>query len=184
MKFTESLKSSFGRRKLSKEIEPVRIRKGFNFHSAQSVVLIYVDSDESYFKRLKKYAAYLKANFNIKKVNLLGYVDHPEKYIPIWQQRALEIDFFCKSDLNWHLRPVKQVKKFLEEEYDILIDFSEGECVPLNFLLKESKAHMKVGLKGSTAEKFCDFIIDLGDDVDTARFVEQLNLYLSNPQIK
>jgi len=43
---------------------------------------------------------------------------------------------------------------------------------------------MKVGLKGSAAEKYSDFIIDMSNQFGIAKYVEQLNLYLSNPHIK
>lgn len=173
-----------GKRALAKEIEPVRLRQGFNFYSAKRVAFLYVDSDEDFFKKMKQYAAFLKTNYGIKTVNMLGFVDRPEKQAPAWQQHILESDFFTKSDLNWYLRPVQRASNFTVEDYDILIDFSGGETVPLNFVLKESKAHMKVGLKGSYAERYCDFIIDMGSRLGMAQFVEQLNLYLSNPHIK
>ncbi len=184
MKIVKSLKSAIGKRKLTKETEPVRLRQGFNFYSAKRVAFLYIDSDEDFFQKIKQYASYLKANYGIKTVNMLGFVQRGEKQIPAWQQHVLESDFFTLNDLNWYHRPVKQVSNFVVEDYDILIDFSGGETVPLNFVLKESKAHMKVGLKGSGAERYYDFIIDMGNQFGIAKFVEQLNLYLSNPHIK
>ncbi len=184
MEVFKLLKSAMGKRALAKEIEPVRIRQGFNFYSAKRVAFLYVDSDEDFFHKIKQYATYLKSSYGIKTVNMMGFVERKEKQVPTWQQHVLESDFFTLNDLNWYHRPVKQVANFVVEDYDILIDFSGGETVPLNFVLKESKAHMKVGLKGSGAEKYCDFIIDMGQQFGIAKFVEQLNLYLSNPHIK
>lgn len=184
MNILRGLKQFVGKRMLAREIEPVRIKQGSNFSTAQRVAIIYQDSDEDFFKRIKQYATFLKNTYSIKSVNILGFVDKRPNQIPVWQQHVLESDFFSREDLNWYLRPTKRTANFTVEDYDILIDFSGGEKLPLNFVLKESKAHMKVGIKGSQAEKYCDFIIDMGDKFGIAQFVEQLNLYLSNPKIK
>jgi hypothetical protein len=148
------------------------------------VAFLYLDSDEDFFKTLKKYAKYLKENFNIKSVMIMGFVDQPDKKLPIWQQHKLESDFFSRSNLNWHLKPVTGVKKFLEEDFDILIDFSGGNVLPLNYLLKESKAKMKVGALGSRAARNCDFILNMGNQYGADKYIVQLNAYLSNPKIK
>lgn len=169
---------------LLRENEPARNKHGSNYHSAKRIAFLYLDSDEEFFKNIKKYATYLKNSFGVKSVHMMGYVDRQEKYAPIWQQHVLESDFFTRDDLNWYLKPIKRVQNFINEEFDILIDFSDGDNLPLNFVLKESKALMKVGQKGATAERYCDFIIDMGNSTGIAKYVEQLNSYLSNPLIK
>lgn len=98
----------------------------------------------------------------LKSVFALGYVDVETKKIPIWQNQKLESEFFTREDLNWQMRPVKNVSKFINEDFDILVDLTSGKNLPLNFLVKESKAAMKVGVKGSTAERYYDLIIDMG----------------------
>lgn len=180
----QRLKKTLGVRLYHKEVEPLRLRKGFNFHSAERVAFIYLDSDETFFKSLKKYAKYLKENFNIKSVMMMGFVDEPDKKIPIWQQHKLETDFFSRVNLNWYLKPVSGVKNFLEEDFDILIDFSGGNSLPLNYVLKESVAKMKVGALGSRAARNCDFILNMGNQFGADKYIVQLNAYLSNPKIK
>ncbi len=180
----QRLKKTLGVRLYHKEVEPLRLRKGFNFHSAERVAFIYLDSDEDFFKTLRKYAKYLKENFNIKSVMMMGFVDEPDKKIPIWQQHKLETDFFSRVNLNWYLKPVSGVKIFLEEDFDILIDFSGGNSLPLNYVLKESIAKMKVGALGSRAARNCDFILNMGNQFGADKYIIQLNAYLSNPKIK
>lgn len=184
MKLGRKIKESFGARMLHREVEPLRLRKGFNFNSAESVGIIYKDTDEEFFKNLREYSAYLKSHFNIRSVFLLAYVDEPEKRIPSWQQHKLELDFFTRQHLNWHQRPIEVVEKFVNQDFDILIDFSGGNVLPLNFILKESRAKMKVGMRGTRAERYCDFILNMGEQFGMTKFVEQLNAYLSNPKIK
>lgn len=169
---------------LHQEVEPVRLRKGFNFNSAESVGILYKDTDEAFMNKLKEYASYLKSNFNISKVILLGFVDEPEKKIPAWQKHSMEFGFFSRQQLNWHQRPISGVADFIEQDFDILIDFSGGNVLPLNFVMKESRAKMKVGMRGTRTERYCDFILNMGNQFGMDKFVEQLNAYLSNPRIR
>jgi len=184
MSIMKRIREFFGSRILRAEEEPVRIRTGSNFHSADRVAIIYRDMDETFFKDLRDYAKYLKENFKIKSVYLLAFVDEPEKKIPAWQQHKLELEYFTRNDLNWHLRPVTNADIFVKEDFDILIDFSGGNVVPLNFILKESASRMKVGMRGTRAERYCDLMIDMGNQFGVAKYVEQLNSYLSNPKIR
>lgn len=184
MKLLRKLKTAFGIRVLHAEVEPVRIRKGFNFNSAESVGIIYLDRDEEFYKKLHEYAGYLKNEFGIKTVSLLGFVDEPEKKIPAYQQHKLDGEFITRLNLSWNQRPATGVENFTSSDFDILIDFSDGNVLPLNFILKESRAKMKVGMRGRRAERYCDFILNLGEEVSADIFVTTLNAYLSNPKIK
>ncbi|MDZ4823075.1 MAG: hypothetical protein SH856_06425 [Flavobacteriales bacterium] len=184
MKLINTIKYLSGKRALKKEREPVRNRKGCNFNSADRVAILYRDQDESFFKKVKAYAKYLKEQFGIKSVHALAFVDQTIKKLPVYQSRKLEFDFFSREDLNWQMRPIHNVKNFLDQEFDILLDLSGGDIVPLNFVLKESKAGMKVGLKHSRSEKFCDLTIDMGAQTGLDKFIDQINRYLSNPNLQ
>lgn len=184
MKLVRKIKQAAGGRFLRNEAEPKRERRGSNFNSAQRIGILYQDVDEPYFNKVKNYAKFLKDEFDIKSVICLGYVDEVKKKLPAWQLQKLELNFFSREDLNWHYKPVQNVATFLQEDFDMLIDLSGGNVVPLNYVMKESKARMKVGLKGSRTERYCDFLLNMGEAPSTDKFIEQLNLYLSNPKIK
>jgi hypothetical protein len=184
MKLPKRVRQIVGSRILRNEVEPVRLRKGFNFNSADKIGIIYLDQDEAFYKEIIGYSNFLKSNFNISKVMLLAFVDEIEKKIPAWQSHKVDAAFFTRKNLNWHMRPVSGIENFVEDDFDILIDFSGGNSLPLNFILKESKAKMKVGLRGTRAERYCDFILNMGNQFGVSNFVEQLNSYLSNPKIR
>ncbi len=184
MKFVENIKLSAGRRALGKMEEPRRQRAGSNFHDAQSVGILYADSDERYFNKIKAFAKYLKDKFGVRHIKCVGFVNESSKNLPIWQSMKLEFEYFTKDDLNWYLRPVQNVSKFIKEDFDILIDLTNGDYIPLNFIFKESKAKMKVGLRDSLAARQCDLMIDLGDNPTIDKYLQNLDMYLSNPQIK
>lgn len=184
VRIRKKIKEFAGRRLLKKESEVLRIRKGSNYHAANSIGLLYKDTDESFFKAIRKFAKTLKEKYNVQYVAALGFIDDAEKNIPVWQQQKLEFEYFTRDDLNWHLKPMKNVQKFAKQPFDILIDFSGGNVVPINYVLKSSVAGMKVGVRGVKAEKYCDFVIDMQNQFGMEKYVEQLNLYLSNPNIK
>jgi hypothetical protein len=184
MKMIRRIKQSFGSRMLRSEAEPARQRMGFNFNSAERIGILYSDVDEPHFNKVRSYAKFLKDEFGIKSVRALGFIDEINKRLPVWQSQKLEFEYFTRDDINWHFKPVQNVETFIQDDFDILIDLSSGNDVPLNFVLKESKAHMKVGRKGSKAERYCDFIMNMGDDTGMEKFIVQLNTYLSNPKIK
>jgi len=184
MKFVEKIKLSAGRKALGKMEEPRRQRAGSNFHDAQSVGILYADSDERYFNKIKAFAKYLKDKFGVRHIKCVGFVNESSKNLPIWQSMKLEFEYFTKDDLNWYLRPVQNVSKFIKEDFDILIDLTNGDHIPLNFIFKESKAKMKVGLRDSLAARQCDLMIDLGDNPTIDKYLQNLDMYLSNPQIK
>jgi hypothetical protein len=184
MKIAKSIKYSIGRKMLRKELDAVRLRKGYNFNSAQSIGIIYHDVDEAFYKAIKEYAQFLKATFEVKTVKMLGYVDEVAKRIPPYQQHALDAEYFAKEDLNWYGKPAQGIENFINEDFHILLDFSGGSTLPLNYVLKESRACMKVGVKGTMGERYCDLIIDMGQVTGIDKFVAQLNQYLSNSKIR
>ena len=184
MKAVQNIKEIAGRRALRKEPEPNRIRCGGNFNSAQHIGILYIDSDESHYNFIRNYAKLIKENFGVKNVTALGFVNEPSKRIPVWQSQKLEFGFFTKDDLAWNLKPVQNVEKFVAIDFDILIDLSGGNNLPLNFILKQNKAKMKVGMHGTKGEKYYDFLLNMNANASLDKFAEQLNMYLSNPKIK
>ncbi len=184
MKFIQSIKERLGIRFLHREPEPNRERRGYNFNSATRIGVLYLDSDESFYNQIRFYARQLKERFDVKSVICLGYVNEGKKKFPSYQVQKLELNYFAKEDLNWHLKPLQNVESFLREDFDILLDLSGGNSVPLNYVLKESKARMKVGLRGTKGERYYDFLLNMGTNATTEQMMEQLNMYLSNPKIK
>jgi hypothetical protein len=82
------------------------------------------------------------------------------------------------------LRPVQNVSNFTKQDFDILIDLTQGEHIPINFIFKESKAKMKVGLSDSLTSVQSDLLLNLGDNPTIEQYLQNLDVYLSNPQIK
>lgn len=179
-----NLRQRVGRIRLSREPEAARLRGGTNFTRAARIAILYLDSDERAFNRVKAYAKSIREKYGTQSIMVLGYVDATEKQIPVWQQRKLEYDYITRDDLNWYLRPSRHISGFLERDYDLLIDLSGGDVLPLVFVLKASRAAMKVGRADSTCAPYCDLTLQVDESSSPEQFIQQLNSYLSNTQIK
>jgi hypothetical protein len=179
-----NIKAVAGKVALKKVREPERVRKGSNFTNAERIAFVYIDSDETFFKQIKNFTRQLKTDYNIRNVMALGFIDSKAKDIPVWQNQKLEFEYFTREDLNWKMKPGSRVRKFVEEDFDILIDLTDGKSLPLNFVIRESRACMKVGRKGSRVEKVYDLIFDMGQKDALDSYLDQLKKYLSKPQIQ
>ena len=169
---------------LKKISEPVRIKQAFNFDNAVSIGILYQDDDERLYNKIRAFAKELKEKHNVKNIRALGYVPVKEKMLPIWQSQKLEFGYFTQDDLNWHRRPVTRVTAFRNEDFDILIDLSEGNVLPILYLFKESKAKMKVSVQSSQAEKFSDFMLIMKPPFNFEQYLQQLKLYLGNTALR
>ncbi len=184
MKIVQQVKQKAGFQMLKKISEPVRIKHAFNFDTAKNIGILYQDDDERLYNKIRAFAKELKEKHQVKNVRALGYVPAKEKMLPIWQSQKLEFGYFTQDDLNWHRRPVTRVTAFRNEEFDMLIDLSDGNILPLLYLFKESKAKMKISMQSSSAEKFADFMLIMKPPFVFDQYLSQLKIYLGNNALK
>jgi len=153
-------------------------RQVVNFHRAQKVGLLFESTSEHMFILIKKYVAYLREEHGINNVKALGFVDGKEE--PIYHRHDLFFDYFTKKEITWNGQPKSDaVRNFVEEDYDILIDCTKGECTPLNFVAVDSKAAFKVGRIGDFDDHY-DLVIQLDENSTFDKYVAQVNHFLSN----
>jgi hypothetical protein len=76
------------------------------------------------------------------------------------------------------------VRNFNLQQFQIIIDLTDGSCIPINYLIRSNRAAMKIGLRGGISESCYDFMIDLGETFNLNEYVKQIEHYLSNPKIK
>jgi hypothetical protein len=184
MKIVRDIRHSAGMRMLRRERDAIRHRAGYNFHSAERVAVLYKEDGESHYKYVRDFCASLKSRFGIKTAFMMGFVDLPLRQSPTWQQHKLEADFFSRTDLNWHMKPGAAVRNFNLQQFQIIIDLTDGSCIPINYLIRSNRAAMKIGLRGGISESCYDFMIDLGETFNLNEYVKQIEHYLSNPKIK
>ena len=136
-----------------------RHRQGVNLREAQNMLILYTEENEAKFKLVRDIAQFVKKEFGVKHVMRLAYVDKESKQIPAWHMRKLEGDFFCKSDLNWFGKTVRNVGAIVNEPYDVLIHFDPDQSVPLDFVVMNSKSKLKVSNHSKWRTKDYDILL-------------------------
>ncbi len=107
--------------------------------------ILYKERDHDFYRKIKDIAKYFQDELGVNRVSMLSYVDENLKRTPGWLVKKLDSGYFCKSDLNWYGKPIKEIEAFTEVEFDILFDLELEPILPLKHVLNMSMAQMKVG---------------------------------------
>ncbi|MCA1761722.1 MAG: hypothetical protein ABR574_06670 [Cryomorphaceae bacterium] len=184
MKFIDDIRAYFGRKLLKSKLKDDRRPAVHNFDDARSVAILYREKGESFYILVKQYVKYLREEHGIRNILALCYIDD-KKQVPYWHVHRLKFDFFTGGDVDWRFHPnCDQVKNFNKEEFDILIDFEKDPCLPLRFVLAESKARFKVGYYNEENEPFYDMMINAGSEETFDEYISQVNHYLKRINTK
>ena len=145
-----------------------------NINQANSFGIICVIKDEKDYKKIIGLIKYLKGEFGIRNVKALAY--YPKKDNPHFLQSRLGFDFFNIKDINWFCLPnTVTTRNFINENYDILLDVTDGEFIPQKFILHYSKSALKVGTFSKTNKPYLDLMIDF----KSKDFQENINQVVS-----
>lgn len=129
-------------------------RRFVNYSAASDFILLFDDSDVTP-DYIEKVVAGLKKEG--KKVSAFVYTSQkvlPESSLP-------EIVFFNKKMINLFQKPQKELlEKMKSKKYDILIDLSLNQVIPLLYMSLYADAPLKVSSKLLPVELF-DFILDI-----------------------
>jgi len=174
----DGIKNKIGSYLLSKEIQKEHRVVVQNLEEATKVGIVYYVKDERAFKRVKNYVRKLKDEQGISKIMALGYF--PGNDQPVYLDSRLNYDYFNNKDLNWYGRPQgNTVQNFISEEYEILIDLSLEDMLPLQFIMTKSKARFKVGRLSPTNQKINDMLIDMAGVQSLGQYIQQVDHYLT-----
>ncbi len=139
---------------------------------ATSVGLVCEITDEDSYKAIFKIFSGLQQSG--KNVHLIGYID--EKFVPFYCLQQLSADYFCKKQLNWYGEPnMVQVQDFINEKFDILLDFNYRYHIPVDFILSTSAAKFIIG----SCKEYTD-VYDLMLQTESgnySQFVSSVNIY-------
>ena len=110
----------------------------------------------------------------------LSLLEH-KKIVDLLSSLQIETDKI-KSDLDmYNFGNSKEVKDFIKQDFEILIDFSR-ECInPIKHVVASSKSGLKIGRHSEESEKYFDFMVDMDKTAPISQFIKQVNTFLKNP---
>ena len=146
-----------------------------SFNDAKKIGMLYDATEESDYEIVKQYVKLLRGDH--QEVLALGYVDRKE--LSRNQFSQLGLDFFTKKNLKWDMIPDSlEVKNFIKEPFDILINLNEGNCFPLNYITAMSKARFRIGRYNKNHIHNFDMMIDAGNSTSLSNFIKEADRYL------
>ena len=140
----------------------------------------YLDNDQTY----SVVSSFVKSlqDKNIK-VKAMGYVR--DKYLTQRYLPKISFDFFYGKDLNWLDKPGgSYVKDFLHDEFDIFIDLTMEDQLPIRYISARARARFKVGRYCENNKDIFDMLIKLEEGAGIDRLINEINHYLTiiNPR--
>ncbi|MBI2968006.1 MAG: hypothetical protein HYY40_09355 [Bacteroidetes bacterium] len=176
MSFLRDIKLLFGnlvyRNRLAKS---KRTRKVYNFDQAHSIGIIYDATDKDNYEKVKAFVQYLKDQK--KQVRSLGYFS--TRYPGYIFHPKLEFSSFSVKNVNFFLIPGGiEVRNFMNEEFNILIDLNMNNSFPLQYICGLSKANFKVGITGNGHDIY-DMMIHIEKKKTLENLLDQVKKYLN-----
>jgi hypothetical protein len=135
----------------------------------------YLDNDQTY----SVVSSFVKSLQDKQiKVKAMGYVR--DKYMTQRYLPKMTFDFFYEKDLNWFHRPGgNYVKDFLNEEFDIFIDLTIEEQMPIQYISGKANARFKVGRYCEANKDIFDMLIKVEEGSGIDRLINEINHYLT-----
>tara|TARA_B100001287_G_scaffold242447_1_gene217891 strand:+ start:132 stop:683 length:552 start_codon:yes stop_codon:yes gene_type:complete len=176
IKFLEDFKHKIGQWIFHRELKLNKRKKSVsNLEDAKSIGILFEATTKEQILEVKPLIDYF---FKLRKdVKAFGYVNSKkfdECHIP-----KLQYDFFNLKDLNWYYKPQNDyILNFVKKEYDILINLSDSNCIPLKYLVASSLARFKVG-KHEEGYEIYDLMIKLDKkDDNMKKLISEIAKYL------
>ncbi|MHC1704559.1 MAG: hypothetical protein AB9846_11675 [Tenuifilaceae bacterium] len=176
MKIIANIKRNTGLSALSKSLRSVKRNKFIhNLVTARKVAIVGIANTNADFDdiiALQKF--FIERNIHVE---VLLYF--PGKEIPQKMLLRKDINIFNKTELNWYGKPlIPFIQKFCNIEYDILIDLSLDELMPIRWISTLSRARFKVGSLSYSGNPY-DLIITIEKSKGIFFLSEQIAHYLN-----
>lgn len=182
MSVVTNIRRSIGTVQLKREHNKLARHKQIsNLAIASDIGIVYFLPDEEAYNKVSGYVKRLQEMG--KRVKAIGYVEN--KRLTGFFMPKLSYDFIDPTNLAWNYKPVAtQARDFMETEFDILIDLSTDNILPLMFITGLSKAKFKTGLQNKEKANYLDLMISLEKEEDLDELIKQIDHYLSIINIK
>jgi len=156
---------------LRKELPRHKFRRSSTFIDDAKKIGILFDASELEEKlAVLRFSKLLRSDG--KSVKLLAFVDRSLK------GENQPFPTFSKKDLDWALLPKSNIVfEFMEKPFDLLLNFSQKEILPLEYIAATSNARFRVGM--ASQKTYCyDLMIDTSKERGVQAFIDQVVFYL------
>jgi len=154
----------------------VRNLKMVNLSHAKSIGIVYPLFDVPDYNQVMEFVTQLQHDHI--EVKALGFVQHKKlinRFLP-----KLSYDFFSSNNINWFSKPVNdRVQDFISREFDLLIDLTMHEHLPVKYVVGLSKARCKVGRFSHENARYYDLMIKIQPMTALREFILQIKHYLT-----
>lgn len=145
-------------------------------YNAKKVGIIAVVDSKEKFELLVKFKKTLESYG--PKVSVLGFA--PFKIIPDYFNTQMQIEVFSIKEVNiFGIPRGDRVRHFINKEFDMLIDLTIEEIVPMYYLAGMSKAILKAGKYREQLKETYDIMIHTGEEMNYQEFQFTMKNYLS-----
>jgi len=147
-----------------------------NISLVKKIGIIWDTSRSEDFPYLSKF--HLKMQEKNIEVKMIGY--YPGKILPDQYTALRYMTFIRKKEINFFYIPVSpEIKAFINEPVEILIDINFKRVFPLQYISSLSSAGFKVGLFDSESNNTpFDMMMEIKKPVDVESYLNQVILYL------
>ena len=158
MKIVENTKAYFGLRAIRQQVKTTKREvMTCNVERAKKIGILFNATHQVSFEIVKALVKKISAKNN--SVDVLGFVDSKQLIDHYLYRKGFE--FFTRNQLNWYYKPTEEtVEKFINKEFDLLLDLSLDNPFPIQYILASSKAKFKAG-RYSESQEYLDFMIDI-----------------------
>jgi len=172
-----SMRESIGLWILHRRIKKqTRNRQICNLDLANTVGIVFNATCQDSYDSATRFANFLTNNKQIK-VYSIGYTNE-NKMLDFFQEKK-GFKFFSRKHFNWFGSPKHDtIDFFINNEFDILLDLSITEYLPIKFIVGLSKAKLKVGRLIEGFDCY-DVMIDVSKNNTLDYLIDQIELYLS-----
>lgn len=177
MKLFDRLKEWMGIRRLLRDLPQDRKPIARNIGAARKVAIVYVVEDETAHNHVRNYVKRIKEDLGISNVMALGFVE--QKVLPHYLHAKLNFDAISLKDLNWYRIPHgNTVQNFMAEEFDVIIDLTLEDRLPIQYIMAKSRSRFKVGRWSDSNKKILDMMIDMAGARSLPQLIQQVHRYL------
>jgi hypothetical protein len=177
MNLIESVKKISGNWALKQVVQNINPEpEHITFKEAIKIGIIYYIKHEDEMTPIGDFIRFLQDQK--KAVYIIGATTG----FPIPKSKITNLNFIQlkEDELKWNGVPDSyRIKSFLENDFDLMIDFTQEEYFPLRYILLAAHSKIRIGRYDLKTAKNYHFMIDTWQKPDIFNLTEQVNHYLT-----